>query len=53
MLFNVRSKNAKFLALMYAGFFDDSVRIRIRLTLLDPSPSAILIGHVYAQDLSA
>ena len=46
-------QNCQILALMYAGFFDDSVRIRIGPTLLDPSPSAIPIGHVQAQDLSA
>ena len=46
-------QNCHILALMYAGFFDDSVRIRIGPTLLDPSPSAILIGHLQTQDLSA
>ena len=46
-------QNCQILAFMYAGFFDDSVRIWIGPTLLDPSPSAILIGHVQAQDLSA
>ena len=46
-------QNCHILALMDAGFFHDSVRIRIGPTLLDPSPSAIPIGHVQAQDLSA
>ena len=46
-------QNCQILALMDAGFFHDSVRIRIGPTLLDPSPSAIPIGHVQAQDLSA
>ena len=46
-------QNCQILALMYTAFFDDSVRIRIGPTLLDPFPSAIPIGHVQAQDLSA
>jgi len=46
-------QNCQILALMYGWFFGNSVRIQIRLTLLDHFPSALLTRHLQAQGTSA